>query len=669
MGKREASRRRMSSDEEQTQQVTRAATQSALAEASHVPGAGAARPGGADPLASTLSMRPQDAPVPQRKAAEVGRELGAVRLLREIGRGATGSVFLGHHTVLGRDVAVKFLVNVRSSGQDGLKRFLDEARAAAAVRHPNLTQIYHADVDDADGTPYLVLEYVRGPTLKQLLDLAGALDLAAAVAVLCDAAAAVHELHLQGLIHRDIKPSNVLLDKDGHVFVTDFGLAVRQQHGAAGAGAGSGTGHTSEFAGTPAYMAPEMFDGRMSARSDVYALGVTVFQLLTGRVPYSGSFDDLRDRHAKGPLPSDELRSRGVPPEVVEVLERATHKQPMFRYKTPLDFARGLKQAARVAEAELARARKKLCETIAAGRGTGTGLASVSSSLPTMSVAGGLGTTSDADDPPSSTTYPEMLSRFATIRRGRRTHVPATADPHGTRPQQVPVRADLAAPAPLASAPLTPTLAPSLGPALDPSLPDEPGPVVVPGPVLAVAVLGIIYGALVAGWYVGEATGSVAAALPGLGPEMKATPLSVAAWRVLIGVAGVTLTVVLVAASAGCFRMKSWARKLMVRYAAVDLVFQVFVLLTVFAWAGPTILNATNPKGPTPTTVERATRELHVYINWTVRWLALSVFPAMALAVMTRRAGRDAFPARPSPEDSPPPPPLASPAPPSEAIA
>jgi hypothetical protein len=262
-----------------------------------------------------------------------------------------------------------------------------------------------------------------------------------------------------------------------------------------------------------------------------------------------------------------------------------------------------------------------------------------------------------------------MLSRFATIRRERRTQVPAPAEPQAIGLAYLPVRADLAATAPLASAPAAPTVAPSPGAALDPSLPEEPGPVVVPGPVLAVAVLGIIYGALVAAWYVGEATGSVAAALPGLGPELKATPLSVAAWRVLIAVAGVALTVVLVAASAACFRMTGWARKLMVRYATVDLVFQVFVLLTVFAWAGPAIINAVNPKGPTPTTVERATAELRVYINWTVRWLALSVFPAMVLAVMTRRAVRDAFPPRPAPEDAPTPPPLATPAPPAEAIA
>src|SRR5437867_1892859 len=417
----------MPGDQQQTEQLTGSTHgQSTVAQATR-PGrlpAGASPDAAADPMAPTLSMRPKGG-VPAAAAVEpaaVGRELGAVRLLREVGRGATGAVFLGHHTVLGRDVAVKFLLNVRSSPQDpvGLKRFLDEARAAAAVRHPHLTQIYHADVDDADGTPYLVLEYVRGPTLKELLDRAGPLDLAAAVAIVCDAAAAVHELHAQGLIHRDIKPSNVLLDGDAHVYVTDFGLALRRSHGASGAAAGGASGCLSDFAGTPAYMAPEIFDGRVSPRGDVYALGVMTFQLLTGGVPFSGPFEELRDQHARQPLPSDDLRARGVGPEMIEVLERCTNKQPMFRYKTPLDLARALKQAAGCDAAVMARARKRLCDLIA-GRDGSTGAAA-------SEPATGLTAGPAEDDGPSTTTYPDMLARFATIRRERRSHSGGDAD-------------------------------------------------------------------------------------------------------------------------------------------------------------------------------------------------------------------------------------------------
>ena len=172
---------------------------------------------------------------------------------------------------------------------------MDEARAAASVRHPNLTQIFHADLDGS--TPYLVLEYVPGPTLRQLLDHAAELSVPVTVAVVGDVASAVAELHARGIIHRDIKPSNVLVDQEGRVFVTDFGLAIRRSHSVP-----TGASET-DFAGTPAYMAGEMFEGRVSARTDVYAMGVMAFQLLTGSTPFSGTFLELRDKQVREPLP------------------------------------------------------------------------------------------------------------------------------------------------------------------------------------------------------------------------------------------------------------------------------------------------------------------------------------------------------------------------------
>ena len=631
----------MPPEEEQTQELASATVaEAAGADAAGVDAsrADATAAPVADPFASTLSMRPEAAAAAASaptaaEATRVGRELGAVRLLREIGRGATGSVYLGHHTVLGRDVAVKFLVNVCRSAEErkGLKRFLDEARAAAAVRHPHLTQIYHADVDDADGTPYLVLEYVRGPTLKQLLDQTGPLDVAAAVAVVCDAAAAVHELHVQGLIHRDIKPSNVLLDRDGRVFVTDFGLALRQSHAPAGAGAaaGAGTGAVSEFAGTPAYMAPEMFDGRVSPRSDVYALGVMTFQLLTGSVPYSGDFQVLRDRHAREPLPADALRGAGAGPALVEVLERATNKQPMFRYKTPTDLGRALKQAAACEAAEFERARKRLCDSIAGRRAFAASEGPLSPSLAQEA----------AEERPGSSSYPEMLARFATIRRERRTHQPGDSDGSSVGPAApVLIAGDTAAvPAPSDNPDANAALASPLPP------PNDAPPPIVPGPILAASVLGILYGSLLAAWAFGEAIGVTAGAVPALGPRTSSAPISIALWRVLVAATSLVLATVLVAASAGCFKMRPWARRLMVRYAAVDVLFQLLVLLTVLAWAGPAMANAMGPPGATLSPSERTALELSVYVAWLVRWLALTVFPAAVLGVMTRPPVRRAF--------------------------
>jgi serine/threonine protein kinase len=137
----------------------------------------------------------------------------------------------------------------------------------------------------------------------------------------------VAELHEREIIHRDIKASNVLLDRDGRVFVTDFGLTCPQRLGRDGPSFPS-------IGGTVPYMAPEMFDGQVSARRDVYALGITTFELLTGRVPFLGTFDQIRDQHRSAPLPVEALHERQGAPALVEVLERATHKDAMFRYKT-----------------------------------------------------------------------------------------------------------------------------------------------------------------------------------------------------------------------------------------------------------------------------------------------------------------------------------------------
>jgi hypothetical protein len=171
----------------------------------------------------------------------------------------------------------------------------------------------------------------------------------------------------------------------------------------------------------------------------------------------------------------------------------------------------------------------------------------------------------------------------------------------------------------------------------------ETQPPVVPAPLLSVAVLGIIYGSLLAAWLVGEAAGSMAFLVPALGPPMNAVPLSVAAWRVIVAAAGLVVAGVLVTASAGCFRLKRWARPLMVSYAVVDLALQVLVLLTVFAWVGPATLNAAAARNAGVPAGDPTSQELWMYVAWLVRWVALSLFPAAVLAVMTRRQVREAF--------------------------
>jgi hypothetical protein len=145
----------------------------------------------------------------------------------------------------------------------------------------------------------------------------------------------VGQLHDRGIVHRDIKPSNILLDGQGRVIVTDFGLSHRRH--AAGAGG---------VAGTPSYMAPEMFQGEVSLRSDVYALGIAAYELLAGAPPFKGALEELSAQHASAPLPFEPLRSAGVSEALFEVLERATHKNAVFRHKTARQFWRAMATAA-----------------------------------------------------------------------------------------------------------------------------------------------------------------------------------------------------------------------------------------------------------------------------------------------------------------------------------
>jgi serine/threonine protein kinase len=602
----------------------------------------------ADPFASTLTVAV--GPAPSGPRLEPGRELGPVRLVREIGRGATGAVFHGHHTVLGRDVAVKFLINVTAGPGDaeGVRRFVDEARAAASVRHTNLTQIFHADLDGS--TPYLVLEFVPGPTLRQLLDHAGELSVPVMVAVIGDVASAVAELHARGIIHRDIKPSNVLVDKDGRVFVTDFGLALRRSHAVASGASAAETG----FAGTPAYMAGEMFDGRVSARSDVYAMGIVAFQLLTGSTPFSGTFHELRDKQMREPLPSDALRSRGVKPEVVEVLERATHKQPMFRYKTAPDFARALRDASGCSTADLARARKQLCDLVAA-RVAGAPPPPGAGHPTTAEVRVGRGS-GGSDDDSGTSLYVETISRIATVKRERRRHPGTEADGSSTGaavdrpstvhigvPPAVATETGAAGEAPLAGSldsPPSPAPAPVTrrGAAQPSALPPQAEPT-VPGPVLSVSVLAVMYGTLAALWQVGVLCGA-RNLCPDLPPASAATaPLFL--WLVPAGLVHATLAAAMVVAAVSALGLRRWGRRGLVVVSAADVVLQAMVLIVALAWVAPATVRHQLRAIAAP--AARATVEASTATQWLVLWFALSLFPAAAVGVLARRRVREAY--------------------------
>jgi serine/threonine protein kinase len=396
----------------------------------------------------------------------IGHELGPVKLMKEVGRGAMGVVFVGYHRLLGRSVAVKFLrftadheapppsaptaaspVTARGKGArndlpppGSWDRFFGEARAAAAVRHPNLAEVYHADLAPGRGAPYIVFEYVDGPTLGQLLQYAGRFEANTAITVLSDIANAMAELHDRGIIHRDIKPSNVLVDANGRVVVTDFGLAVRRV-------SPNALAQDEETAGTPGYMAPEIFDGRASTRSDVYALAVLAYQMLTGKLPFEGSLADVKQKHISAPFPSDALRKCGATEELIEVLERAAHKQVVFRHKTARELSRALAKLPKCGDAAAARA--ELARLVANVRDNGGVGMLAGEPHPVLPANSGSSTTPPppaaplgyASAPPAeglSPQYTEALARHAAVKRERQASaVPAWMRPSGP-PREIP---------------------------------------------------------------------------------------------------------------------------------------------------------------------------------------------------------------------------------------
>lgn len=270
----------------------------------------------------------------------VPRQLGSVRLIREIGRGGMGVVWLGHDDMLGRDVAVKFLLGAVANQDDpqfGI--FLEGARAAAKLRIPGITAVYNADV--VEGAPYIVMECVDGPTLSRVVSVAGALSLPAAWAVMQNLCATVGELHERGIIHRDIKPSNVMLDTESQIFLTDFGVALLRPD------LGESAMERANLAGTPAYMAPEMFECLASPRSDTYALGIMFYELLCGTVPFTGSsLDEMKQLHLTSEPNLAPLAERKVESGIIELIERALRKDPKFRFKSGRHMLEAMQRAA-----------------------------------------------------------------------------------------------------------------------------------------------------------------------------------------------------------------------------------------------------------------------------------------------------------------------------------
>ncbi|MBI4612692.1 MAG: protein kinase [Planctomycetes bacterium] len=268
----------------------------------------------------------------------LGRKLGPVTISRRIGGGGMGAVYLGRHEGLDKDLVVKVLPKDFASDPVRLERFRREARACAALDHENVVKV-HGCGSSEDGVHYLLLEYVKGKNLEEILkERGGPLHLPEAMGYVRAIAAALAAAHQAGLVHRDVKPSNVLVSDEGAVKVADFGLVREPERSCATPDTAPrlSISRPGEILGTPHFLSPEQADGRKAdARSDLYSLGVLFFNLVTGSRPFTAATPAqvlVRHMVETPPKPSDLVP--GVPAAVDATILRLLDKDPEKRHQS-----------------------------------------------------------------------------------------------------------------------------------------------------------------------------------------------------------------------------------------------------------------------------------------------------------------------------------------------
>jgi len=270
-----------------------------------------------------------------------GQQLGPYRIINQIGQGGMATVYKAYHAAMDRYVAVKVLPRQFAESKEFMGRFQQEARTIANLEHPHILPVH--DFGESGGITYFVMRFLDTGTLKERIA-AGSLSLAEVDRLFTQLADALGYAHQRGVVHRDIKPSNVLVDARGDVFLTDFGIAKLME----GAAQFTATG---AITGTPAYMSPEQAQGeKLDQRSDIYSLGIVLYEMVTGRVPFEAETPlAVILKHMQAPLPLPSSIKPGLSPEIERVLLKALAKDRNDRFAACKEFLNAWKFALSVA--------------------------------------------------------------------------------------------------------------------------------------------------------------------------------------------------------------------------------------------------------------------------------------------------------------------------------
>lgn len=252
-----------------------------------------------------------------------------------IGEGGMANVYLGYDTILERDVAIKVLRGDLADDEKFVRRFRREAQSASLLNHPNIVQIY--DVGEDDGNFYIVMEYIKGQTLKQIIKKRGHLSLAETIDIMSQLTDGLSHAHESYIIHRDIKPQNIMVLDDGMVKITDFGIAMAVN--------ASDLTQTNSVMGSVHYLPPEQASGRGSTiKSDIYSLGIVMYEMLMGVMPFRGETAvEIAMKQLKDPIPSMRKERDDIPQSVENIILKATAKNPKNRYNNVKELYEDLK--------------------------------------------------------------------------------------------------------------------------------------------------------------------------------------------------------------------------------------------------------------------------------------------------------------------------------------